>query len=183
MKKSNRLLMLIAVWALGADASHAQNLPTDPSVFKESGFRDPRGHRWVFSNNPNASWMNKPPGHLGLTVQIKDTDDNIELRKQVAERLRTANLVPPARTVHFRWLGDAWNARIDGWNGLIQEVQTTPRGWIVTVKIFPRITVPRNKAPIVMDYVLERYEMANGRLTLLNFTGSPNRHPSTIIIL
>jgi hypothetical protein len=91
------------------------------------------------------------------------------LQKEIAARLAKADFVPPMRRQHFRWLDDP-TIQLVGWHGSIKTVTRAPDGWLVTVRMMPRLLDQSGGLLMTADHTFETYKYRNGTFNLVDFT-------------
>lgn len=105
-----------------------------------------------------------------------------ELFAKLAPGLERMKEIPDQRREHFAWLTER-PMYIHGFNARIIHAAPTDAGFIVTVEVSPLVTEGVNgggREVTVVDYVIERWELANGTWTYLGGEPGPNAAPVVI---
>lgn len=120
------------------------------------------------------------PGRLGFVIEVDPDKPNADLRRRIAQELSRVNPIPTPRLAHFHWL-DNPSMRVDGWHGRIEQMVSTPRGWIATILVTPYVTSSIGASTTVVDHFLERYESVDGTLRLLGVAVPPSASPGSYL--
>jgi hypothetical protein len=97
------------------------------------------------------------------------TEEQLPLQREIAARLAKADFVPTLRQEHFRWL-DNPEIRLVGWTGAVRKLTRAPDGWLVTVRIMPRLLTPSGRLLLTEDHTMETYKYSNGTFNLVDYS-------------
>jgi hypothetical protein len=130
----------------------------------------------------------RPQAQLAIRLRYQGTDirphpeargDELALHQEIARGLSALDLKPEQRMAHFRWC-DRPELGCTGWYGTISEVARSPRGWLVDVRVSPRLVSDLGAVTITPDYVIESYEYYGGKLHYLRGIDPPDSSPGCI---
>ncbi len=99
--------------------------------------------------------------------------DELVTQRRIAEVFGAQDPAADAnRIAHFSWMDDP-EVRCMGWHGTIQEVTKGVGGLLVRVRVAPILVSARVPSLFTTDYVVETYELRDGKLSLRNVEAPP----------
>ena len=125
------------------------------------------------------------PKNMGIWIRVVDNEPQAALKRLTIPHFRKMTWVSPQRQAQLLWLTDKKSPILhpDGpqlkfsrWQGSINEIVPTPRGWIAVVRITPEFGKIATSA-----YLLEKYELNNGSLKFLGAETPPQEKPVLIL--
>ncbi len=125
--------------------------------------------------------LNLPGDPPGLKVEADPAPGEELLHATVKRWFDESQAAPPLREEHFAWITDGRFNRplqVVGWNVKIEKAQATPTGWISDVKVTPRIEAGQSVTTCYA--VQERYESANGKVSLVAIEAVPGSRQDLI---
>lgn len=94
---------------------------------------------------------------LKLTPQTGVEGSTLELQRKILAHFTAQQPFPASRLDHFRWINEA-PAVVVGWAGHIVDLERSQTGWLVKVRMVPRLESPLTAVTQTKDYHDEVYE-------------------------
>jgi hypothetical protein len=60
--------------------------------------------------------------------------------------------------------------RLVGWTGAVRKLTRAPDGWLVTVRIMPRLLTPSGSLLLTEDHTMETYKYSKGTFNLVDYS-------------
>ncbi|WP_165246264.1 hypothetical protein [Paludisphaera soli] len=131
-----------------------------------------------------AAWLNEEHRRqhfADLGVRLSgDPDHPDPARDRAAEELTRQAPVPPERLARFEWLKEFPDLRLQGWNGIVQEVRETPAGAIARITISPSLSSLEHGHPKV-GYLEETYRRTDAGWVYVEGKPGESWHPRVIV--
>lgn len=107
------------------------------------------------------------------------TGEVLAVQQEVAIRLGRLDYKSPRRLAHFQWL-DQPNIQVIGWHGWIQQATRTPDGWLLRVRMMPRLRTPGASVALTRDHFFEIYEYKDGKLNHVDSIDPGDAHKGKV---
>ena len=148
--------------------------PGDKPIFLASPFPSLGGH-----NEPLPAHLRMPlvvreamrAAYKGSTYRLHPDFEAEQvapgIRRQILATFVDVDFVPDDRRLYFSWC-DRPDLAVIGWNGNIMAIEQSEGGWLVQVRIHPKIVHFNWVATTTGDFYTERYFFrADGQFTFM----------------
>ena len=103
-----------------------------------------------------------------IVSQQEIVGDMLAFQAKLSPLFAASDPIPASRTNHFAWLKAHPDVRIYGWHGIVKNVEIQPdASVIVMIRFAPKTKITGRRA-IALDYVHEKYLVADGQLQLID---------------
>lgn len=117
----------------------------------------------VPQNRPWARW----PTYRGSNYRVSPGSAAAELPQAMLDMIETgltvADFVPFDRLEYFNWCFEPDKAVV-GWSGHVEDFRITPIGWVIVVRVSPKLERATSVGTMTGDYLLEGYYFGGGAL-------------------
>ena len=114
----------------------------------------------------------KPLPVLAVEPLKKVKGQILALHQKLADRLSRITVVPPDRFQHYQWLNNR-DFQLLGWHGFVQQVDPIPGGYMVMLRISPRVRSKFGASTTVFDHMYEKYAVVGDQVQFMEAIHPP----------
>jgi len=96
----------------------------------------------------------------------------LPIHQKLADRLSKVEAVPADRLRHYQWLNNG-DFQLLGWHGFVDHAEPIPGGYLVTLRISPRVRSKFGASTTVFDKMYEKYTVVGDQVEFVEAIHPP----------